>query len=203
MFHFGKPRFIFFKYLPIFLISTALLGVSCSNTIHPVSQSGTTSIGTVVEDGIVSESTSSNFTLLTTVGRLVLRFDSNTVSESNDLNSGKTVTGPVNANDLYQGVELSVEYYKANNLAVKIVFRTYDRYTLVSGAINQATSSNITLRAVLNGADRTLFITFDPSSIIIIKKDGSPGNAGDLVAGMNIEAYCGEGSTNAAVIVIH
>ena len=204
MFHFGELKLSFFKIMPIFLISITLLGAGCSNTAHPANQPGTTTIGTVVENGIVSKSTSSNFTLLTAVGRLVLRFDSNTVSESIDLNSGKTVTGPVNTKDLYQGAELSVEYYQTKDLAVKIVIKSSDTvlYTLITGTINEVTGSNITLSTVLNGADRTLFIKFDTSSIIIIKTDGSPGNVRDLSTDMNVQVYCNGGSTNAVVIEI-
>jgi hypothetical protein len=158
----------------------------------------------VIENGIVSESSSSNFTLITAIGRLVLRFDSHTVSESVDLNSGKTVTGPVNVKDLYQGAELSVEYNQTNDLAVKIVVTSSDTvlYTLVTGTIDEVTGLNITLKTVLNGAERTLFIQFDTSGIIIIKTDGSPGNVGDLSTGMNVQVYCSGGSTDAAAIII-
>lgn len=204
MFHFRAPKFSFIKLIPIILISITLLAAGCAKTNSPSGRSGTTNIGTVIENGIVSESSSSNFTLITAIGRLVLRFDSHTVSESVDLNSGKTVTGPVNVKDLYQGAELSVEYNQTNDLAVKIVVRSSDTvlYTLVTGTIDEVTGLNITLKTVLNGAERTLFIQFDTSGIIIIKTDGSPGNVGDLSTGMNVQVYCSGGSTDAAAIII-
>ena len=158
----------------------------------------------MVENGIVSESSGSTFTLLTKIGRLVLRYDRNTTSVSVDPNSGKTVNEPLNANELYQGAELSVEYYQFNNLALNVVIKPSDNvlYTLISGNINEITGLNITLNAIFNQAPRILLINYDSDNIIIIKSDGSPGNIGDLNVGMNIQVYCNGGSTNAAVIVI-
>ena len=162
-----------------------------------------TSIVTVVKEGVVTEHTASDFTLLTNIGRLVLKFDKNTISHSIDLNSQQPVTGPVNANAFYLGEEVQVEYNPANNLVLTIVFTPSEKTSyadLITGTVTEVNPSYLNLSTIYVGLPRTLRISYS-NKIVIIKKDGSLGSVDDLHADMNIRAFCG-GSFTAYLIEI-
>jgi hypothetical protein len=184
---------------PLIMLILLMMFAGCAAT-----PAATPTTGTVVEEGIVTEHTASDFTLLAHRGRLVLKFDNNTVTHSIDLNLQKTVTGPLNANAFYLGEQVQVEFYPTNNLAVTVLFEPSEKtsYTdLLSGAITEATPSYLYLNTTYVGLPRTLRISYDSQKVIIIRSDGSTGNVNDLSSGMNIRAFCG-GSFTAYLIEI-
>jgi hypothetical protein len=75
---------------PLIILILLVMFAGCTSA-----PSATPTPKTVVEEGIVTEHTASDFTLLTGRGRLVLKFDSKTVKHGIDLNTQQPVTGPL------------------------------------------------------------------------------------------------------------
>ncbi len=208
-----KIHMSFRQYLIPLSISLLLTTLSCapvSNTTNTLSPTPTPVQTTrasqpeipkgvsVVRTGIVSEYTDSNFTLLSDIGRVVLGFDANTVSavisQANETNIGYLKT-----DDLFPGVRLFVEYFETNKLAVKVVFKSAPNeklYPPLSGTINEIVGNTIFVSSMVRGDSRPLIVKYNPD-VIVIKKDGSSGNVGDLSPGMNFRAFCYAGTSNA------
>jgi hypothetical protein len=205
------PSLKLFPALAICLLLLVTAACSPSNSANSTVTSQTSNLtdtpetpifGSVVDKGIVTEHTGSNFTFDTNKGRLVIKFDSNTATEKIDPDSSKIVTGKINVNDLYPGTELLVDYYPGSNLAAKIVFTKFTLYTFISGTINDIFGTNIYLTTTTGTASKTLLMRFDYYTTTIIRADGSLGNIADLQKGVNIRIISNPGSLGAVVIEI-
>jgi hypothetical protein len=175
-----------------------------SQSSLPSSQGVVPGSQTTTERGIVTEHTSLDFTLITDIGRLFLKFDKSTISERVDLTTQQIVTEPLNENSLFLGAQVFVEYYPTTNLAVRVVFNESTKvlFTLLSGTITQISGQNIYLDVLLSGTTRNLLIQYNSYDIVVIRSDNSRGNVSELNQGMKIRVFLRMGTNGAAAIEI-
>lgn len=182
------------------IMSSPTLSQSPLASIQPA----VTGSGSTTERGIVTEHTSSDFNLITSIGRLVLKFNQSTISERIDLNTQEVVTEPLNENSLFLGAQVFVEYYLTNNLAVRVVFNESTKvlFTLLSGTITQISGQNIYMDVIMNGVSRNLLIRYNSGDIVVIRSDNSSGNVSELNQGMKVRVFLRMGTNGAAAIEI-
>ena len=157
----------------------------------------------VSQSGIVTARDDPNFSLVTSSGRLVLKWNSRTLVATVDEDTKNPTTRPVNESDLYPGQKIMVDYNPASNLVTKIAVVDYKAklYFPLTGAIKSIFADSMTLTADYMGTVRDIFIRFTPA-VLIVKSNGSIGNALDLSSGMNVRTFCNPGTNGAIVIEI-
>ncbi len=192
-------------YLTLAVSSLLLLTTACVSSQGSLNTPGTSPPGRLaVQDGIVTEHNDPTFKLVTPAGRSVFNLDSNTRVITADPNSNNNITRAVNDSDLYLGQKLLVEYYPdKNNLATRIVDKDYKAkvfFPLV-GTIKEFMGDRFYMNAAYLKAQTDLLIWLT-KELIVVKPDGSPGNANDLSLGMNIRVFCNPGTMGAIVIEI-
>ncbi len=191
------------RYLAAAAALVVLLAAACTSPGSANDPNAGAAGGTVTQKGIVTERTDPNFSLVTTGGRFVFKWNSKTTVATVDEDTKNPVTRPVNESDLYPGQKIMVDYDPTNNLVTKVAVVDYKAklFYPFTGTIKDIYADRMTFTTEYMGAVRDLFIRLTPE-VLIVKPDGSLGNALDLASGVKARTFCNPGTIGAIVIEI-
>ncbi len=189
--------------LTVISISLTLFGISCSSQTQTTTQTSTSTTtvvttpatfisGTIPVWGVISDFNNSSITLDTAYGKLVLKFDSNTV-----IAPYGTPTIPVNTSYFKQGMVVIANYNQTNSTAVRIDIPILLVNTPVTGTVGQIQSPNFTLNTTTVGQ-----LVVNYNGAIVIKSDGTAGTMNDITQGINVLVYYNARTKVAAAIEI-